>query len=135
MRTPTHRGWDGHAVAYVPARLTGSSPWILDLSADQFSWPERGLSVTRLAVPVSDTFLGGDLNSYDLGPLCVTMTHNPRLRQFVTHEVAKATDFLEDLSEAVLRRLAPTGDAPPTWQLASTADHGPGRPGRWLDAV
>ena len=44
-------GWDGHAVAYVPARITGGQAWVVYLRATQFDLPEHGFALAPPCAP------------------------------------------------------------------------------------
>lgn len=78
-------GWDGHAVAYIPAKsIGGNTAWIVDPSVGQFSNPSAGLTVHPLYAPVTPDFLTGTPCEIATTFGGLRLRRNPRLTLFRT---------------------------------------------------
>lgn len=91
--------WDGHAVAYVPARVGGGEAWLIDLSAPQMSRASRGINVPPLALRVDGSFYDGDTWSWRLPGAMLTMSAAPVLTKAAHAQIAAAGPVIKSLTD------------------------------------
>lgn len=104
-------GWDGHAVAYVPARATGDTAWVIDLSASQFSNEDCGVRIPNLAFRVNHGFLAGEPHVHHLPTAGLKLSRNPHLCTAAQAQIAAAQPSIDAIACVISGRL---GLAPAT---------------------
>jgi hypothetical protein len=91
--------WDGHAVAYVPAKVGGGQAWLVDLSAPQMSRPDRGIDVPPVALRVDGSFYDGDMWSWKLPGAMLTMSAVPALTMSAHRQISAVSASIKCLTD------------------------------------